>query len=676
MAPRNRKAGSSDAKSEKKKPQPAKGTGRQTQESRKLPKIVRSLLLLTAIASFSFLAYEWYAQRATQASLTRSSTSPKESPSPSKSKAESDAENAKERERLMKYLREQFDQWKPSPSLPFHVPPREQSDKPIRSADPAKRDAVKAALMSSWAAYVGDAFGADEYHPVSHTGSNLSSEGGIGYTIVDVLDTLLLVKEQTEYRRARDWVKANLAGGLKSWERRGRYNVFETTIRTLGGLLSAHALCSAEPSNIDGIQSPFARLCDAGDSEMYLEAASHLSNQLRPAYDTPTGVPHREVDFYSGEAFADADENGAASLAEATTVQLELKYLSFRSEDPGLWKVAERPMQAVRTATKSGSQDGLLPILLSPDSGKFHLSPIRLGSRGDSYYEYLIKQYVQTNRSEAVYRDMWDRSISGVKKHLVKQSTASVPPYLYTAEIIPRMQRGQQRPAFQLLPKQDHLVCFLPGALMLGAHEYGAPTLGWPELDAASKKQGKPTVREEDWTVGYELLRGCMATYLDTSTGLSPEIAHWRTTIDKEHKEEDWYIKQAAPQSASQHQKPVPLIDARNILRPETVESLFVAFRLTGDPIYRQWGWQIFQAFEKHCRLKNGAYAGIKDVDPDDLAMVEHEDKMETFWLSETLKYLYLLFDDQSVLPLSEWVFNTEAHPLPVFAPTQKTGVS
>lgn len=43
-------------------------------------------------------------------------------------------------------------------------------------------------------------------------------------------------------------------------------------------------------------------------------------------------------------------------------------------------------------------------------------------------------------------------------------------------------------------------------------------------------------------------------------------------------------------------------------------------------------------------------------------------DKMESFWLAETLKYLYLLLDDSSpeMLPLDQFVFNTEAHPLPI----------
>ena len=71
-----------------------------------------------------------------------------------------------------------------------------------------------------------------------------------------------------------------------------------------------------------------------------------------------------------------------------------------------------------------------------------------------------------------------------------------------------------------------------------------------------------------------------------------------------------------------------PPYDARYILRPETVESLFIAYRLTGDERYRKYGWQIFQAIEKHCRVPGGGYAAVRNVDE---VPVVQEDKMETF---------------------------------------------
>lgn len=74
--------------------------------------------------------------------------------------------------------------------------------------------------------------------------------------------------------------------------------------------------------------------------------------------------------------------------------------------------------------------------------------------------------------------------------------------------------------------------------------------------------------------------------------------------------------------------------DARYILRPETVESLFIAYRLTGDQRYRDYGWQIFQAIERHCKIETGGYASIFNVAA---VPVEHEDKMETFFMVSAL---------------------------------------
>ncbi len=57
--------------------------------------------------------------------------------------------------------------------------------------------------------------------------------------------------------------------------------------------------------------------------------------------------------------------------------------------------------------------------------------------------------------------------------------------------------------------------------------------------------------------------------------------------------------------------------DARavhNLLRPEAIESIFYLWRFTKDPMYREWGWKMFLAFEKHCRVASGGYVGIRNV--------------------------------------------------------------
>jgi len=67
-----------------------------------------------------------------------------------------------------------------------------------------------------------DAMGADSYHPISHKGSNLTEAGGIGYTVIDALDTMLLMGLDAEYLRARDWIEHKL-----SFERDADFNTFE-----------------------------------------------------------------------------------------------------------------------------------------------------------------------------------------------------------------------------------------------------------------------------------------------------------------------------------------------------------------------------------------------------------------------------------------------------------------
>jgi len=100
------------------------------------------------------------------------------------------------------------------------------------------------------------------------------------------------------------------------------------------------------------------------------------------------------------------------------------------------------------------SHSSLLPLLIpspfhSPDTGLFIPSDIRLGSRGDSFYEYLMKQYLQTNRTEKRYREMHDRSMGGVKEWLVKRSRRGekgdeTEGVVYTAELQPRKNRMGQ----------------------------------------------------------------------------------------------------------------------------------------------------------------------------------------------------------------------------------------
>ncbi|PIO68276.1 glycosyl hydrolase family 47 [Teladorsagia circumcincta] len=185
---------------------------------------------------------------------------------------------------------------------------------------------------------------------------------------------------------------------------------------------------------------------------------------------------------------------------------------------------------------------------------------------------------------------------------------------------------GELLPGEIFSPKMDHLVCFLAGTLALGS------------------KNGAP---DEHMKLAQDLGRACQAMYKNP-TGLGPEIAYFNMMPGVQ---DDLSIK--------------PL-DAHSLLRPEAIEAWFYLYRLTGDKTYQSWGWEAFTAIEKYARVKNG-YSSVKSVKR---IPVTHSDLMESFFLAETLKYLYLLFaDDQtSLFPLDKWVFNTEAHPLPIYS--------
>ncbi|CRK41420.1 hypothetical protein BN1708_001777 [Verticillium longisporum] len=95
------------------------------------------------------------------------------------------------------------------------------------------------------------------------------------------------------------------------------------------------------------------------------------------------------------------------------------------------------------------------------------------------------------------------------------------------------------------------------------------------------------------------------------------------------------------------------------ILRPEAIESVWYMYRITGDPIWQEKGWRMFEAVVKATATSIGNSA-IEDVTS---TQPTKTDEMESFWLAETLKYFYLLFADTDVISLDDWVLNTEAHP-------------
>jgi endoplasmic reticulum Man9GlcNAc2 1,2-alpha-mannosidase len=333
-----------------------------------------------------------------------------------------------------------------------------------------------------------------------------------------------------------------------------------------------------------------------------------------------------------------------------------------------------------------------------------------------THLEYLIKQYLQTSEGEPIYKEMWDEAITGVSKHLITYTANS------KLTVLGELPDGIGN---NLLPKMDHLVCFMPGTIALGATR-GAL------LSNAKTSSSWGQRQDEEILLAKELMKTCWATYLATATGLAPEITYFN--LDKPAKMfSEIYPDSAlllpsganeAAQQSSYKQKDFELIsgsledrevlrsdieihvqDTHNLQRPETVESLLYMYRVTGDELYREWGWQMFKAFVKHTAVteevtpeesekteeaeKENASQDKKDSEDEkekekekaasyrivgftslsngDIDPPRKRDNMESFWMAETLKYFYLLFSDRNFIPLEDVVFNTEAHIFPRF---------
>ena len=197
---------------------------------------------------------------------------------------------------------------------------------------------------------------------------------GMGWIIVDALDTLMIMNLTSRLSHAREWISTSL-----DYDQDHEVNTFETTIRMLGGLLSAHYLSNAFPD--------MAPLTDddqgAPGEDLYLEKATDLADRLLGAFESNSGVPYASVNLKTGKGKVSHLDGGASSTSEAASLQLEFKYLAKLTGEKNYWDKAEKVIQVIDA---NGMEDGLLPIFIYADAGNFRGDNIRLGSRGDSYY--------------------------------------------------------------------------------------------------------------------------------------------------------------------------------------------------------------------------------------------------------------------------------------------------
>ncbi len=216
---------------------------------------------------------------------------------------------------------------------------------------------VRAEFQWAWRGYVAKAWGKDEINPASGTSSSFFVEGhDLGLSLVEALDTLWIMGLDAEFQAGVDWVRTSL-----DFDVDGDAQVFETNIRLVGGLLSAHLAC--------------------GDP-MLLAKARDLADRLAKAFAaSPHGLPWRYVNLRSG-AVRDPETN----LAEIGTYLSEFGVLSQLTGERKYFDMAKR---AMRHALDRRSKIGLMAANIHATTGEFTSRNASIDVYADSFYEYL-----------------------------------------------------------------------------------------------------------------------------------------------------------------------------------------------------------------------------------------------------------------------------------------------
>lgn len=241
---------------------------------------------------------------------------------------------------------------------------------------------VKSETRWAWDAYHAHAWGKDEIKPVSGTFSSFPLKGHhLGLSLIEALDTLWIMGLDSRFADGIDWVKTEL-----DFDVDGEVSVFETSIRLVGGLLSAHHA--------------------SGDAAL-LAKARDLADRLLPAFDTPTGFPYRFINLKTG-----VRRDSATNPAEIGSFLPEWGTLSRLTGDPRYRDVTRRAM--VGLFAKRSRLD-LLAVKIDALTGEWLDRRATVGSYADSYYEYLWDSWQLFGDAEC--RHMYEVCTAAILRH-------------------------------------------------------------------------------------------------------------------------------------------------------------------------------------------------------------------------------------------------------------------
>jgi mannosyl-oligosaccharide alpha-1,2-mannosidase len=458
----------------------------------------------------------------------------------------------------------------------------------------------------------------DVLKPIS--GGHADQFSGWAATLVDSLDTLWIMGMRDEFYEAVDAVTAIDFGKSTSL----RVNTFETCIRYLGGLLAAY--------DLSGHRSLKTKAIEVGDL-------------LYTGFNTNNGMPIDFIQFESAKLGLELMVEGQVVSASPGSITLEFSRLSQITGDDKYYAAVSRLMDVFHQGQNATQLPGMWPMHVSMNkkdvvTGK----TFTIGGNADSLYEYLPKAHALLGSADA----------SSNKYELMSRAFMDVAMNnLFFAPMIPsgeeilisgNLDIHAEGPSLD--PESEHLSCFIGGLFALGGRLFN---------------------NDEYVDTGARLARGCAYAYKSFPTGIMPERYNMVLCPGPDRRkpcewDEERYASEAAARPQYRPDLPKGFTtakDPRYILRPEAIESVFVLWRVTGDPAWREAAWDMFQAV---ANATDTPYANAAIMDVNVLGS-RKEDYMESFWMAETLKYFYLCFADTGLISLDDFVLNTEAHP-------------
>ena len=503
------------------------------------------------------------------------------------------------------------------PTLQHKFEPESAGAKSIRLE---RLKVVQASFMHAWHGYKEKAWMSDELSPIS--GGAATTFGGWAATLVDSLDSLWLMGMLDDFEEAVREVR-NINFNITKTD---TLSLFETTIRYLGGLLGAYDMSDAK-------------------YPILLEKAKELGNMLLTAFETPNNMPMTRFSLKDPHRQA----LGATLLAEFGSLSLEFTRLSWLTGDQKYFNATQGITNALEAAQKQTLLPGLWPIVINAQILTFDCSTFTLGGMADSAYEYLPKQHLLLGGSNDQYKNMYLNAMDPIKKNIFfRPMTPQNADILISGSV-----QVDSTGKVELQPGGQHLSCFTGGMVGIGAKIFDHP---------------------EELLIARRLIDGCIWAYNATATGIMPEVFKLVPCDDRNNcqwNQDKWYAailgkpdahhiltleERAKAQTQIETYKFPPgfyeIQDRSYKLRPEAIESIFILYRLTGDPTLLEAAWKMFTTIETHTRTRYG-HAGLEDVMNPDSPKV---DKMESFWLAETLKYFTLIFSEPTVISLDDWV--------------------